>query len=146
MGQPRPLFCLFSVFAYKQYNVTTNICEKCPSSIRCRDSNPRPSERESLPITTRPGLPPTVQKHFRQCIKDNIYLTIGQIGFFISHYLAVASPPSSKLGKTLVGTRMFRLFCTLVGLQLAVFHFVAVSNGFYCQLSICFFTFWSFLS
>ena len=37
---------------------TTNICEKCPSSIWCRDSNPRPSERESLPITTRPGLPP----------------------------------------------------------------------------------------
>ena len=30
----------------------------CPSSIRCRDSNPRPFERESPPITTRPGLPP----------------------------------------------------------------------------------------
>ena len=59
MGQPRPLFLLFSVFSNKHhYNFTTNICEKCPSSIRCRDSNPRPSERESLPITTRPGLPP----------------------------------------------------------------------------------------
>ena len=32
--------------------------KKCPSSKRCRDSNPRPLERESLPITTRPGLPP----------------------------------------------------------------------------------------
>ena len=58
MGQPRPLFGLFSVFSNKQYNFTTNICEKCPSSIRCRDSNPRPLERESLSITTRPGLPP----------------------------------------------------------------------------------------
>ena len=26
--------------------------------MQCRDSNPRPSERESPPITTRPGLPP----------------------------------------------------------------------------------------
>ena len=51
-----PGLFLFSVFSNKQYNFTTNICEKCPSSIRCRDSNPRPSEHESLPITTRPGL------------------------------------------------------------------------------------------
>ena len=29
----------------------------CPSSIRRRDLNPRPFERESTPITTRPGLP-----------------------------------------------------------------------------------------
>ena len=29
---------------------------KSPSSIRCRDSNPRPSDCESHPITTRPGL------------------------------------------------------------------------------------------
>ena len=28
-----------------------------PSSIRCRDSSPRPLECESPPITTRPGLP-----------------------------------------------------------------------------------------
>ena len=37
---------------------TTNKCEKCPSSIRCWELNHRPSERESLPITTRHGLPP----------------------------------------------------------------------------------------
>ena len=30
----------------------------CPSSIRRRDSNPRPLDREPPPITTRPGLPP----------------------------------------------------------------------------------------
>ena len=30
---------------------------------RCRDSDPRPSERESLPITTRPGLPPKQMQH-----------------------------------------------------------------------------------
>ena len=32
--------------------------KKCPSRIRYWDSNPLPLERESLPITTRPGLPP----------------------------------------------------------------------------------------
>ena len=59
MGQPRPLFGLFSVFSSKHYNFLQQIyVKKCPSSIRCRDSNPRPSECESLPITTRPGLPP----------------------------------------------------------------------------------------
>ena len=30
----------------------------CPSSIRRRDSNPRPLDHEPPPITTRPGLPP----------------------------------------------------------------------------------------
>ena len=49
----------FVYFRCFQTNITIfTICEKCPSSIRCRDSNPRPSEREYLPITTRPGLPP----------------------------------------------------------------------------------------
>ena len=62
MGQPRPLFRLFSVF-FKQTSLQFLLqiyVEKCPSSIRCRDSNPRPLERESLPFTTRPGLPPNI--------------------------------------------------------------------------------------
>ena len=33
-----------------------NVKMSCPSSIRRRDLNPRPLERESTPITTRPGL------------------------------------------------------------------------------------------
>ena len=49
-------FCLFSVFSNKQYNFTTNQCEKCPTSIRCRDLNPQPFEHESSTIATRPGL------------------------------------------------------------------------------------------
>ena len=50
---------LFSVFFKQKYNFY-NQCEnmsKCPSSIWHRDSNPRPYELESSPITTRPGLP-----------------------------------------------------------------------------------------
>ena len=53
-----PLFNLFSSFQTNITMFTTNLCEKCPSSIRCWDSNSRPSEHGSPPITTRPGLPP----------------------------------------------------------------------------------------
>ena len=34
--------------------------KKCPSSIRCWDSNPWPSGHESPPITTGPELPPSL--------------------------------------------------------------------------------------
>ena len=58
MGQPRPLFYLISSFQthYKFYN--KYLCEKCPSSIQCWDSNSQPAEHESPPITTRLGLLP----------------------------------------------------------------------------------------
>ena len=36
--------------------------KKCPFSIRCWDLNPRPPERESLPITTRPKAPADCRK------------------------------------------------------------------------------------
>ena len=49
-------FVYFRLF--KHPNFKTIICEKRQSSIRCWDSNPRPSDHESPPITTRPGLPP----------------------------------------------------------------------------------------
>ena len=52
------LFSFIFVFSNTKYNFTTNKCEKFPSSIRCRDSNSRPLEHESPPITTRPGLKP----------------------------------------------------------------------------------------
>ena len=60
MGHPRPLFHLFSSFQTHITILTTTRCGKmlCPSSIWHRDLNPRPSEHESPPITTRPGLPP----------------------------------------------------------------------------------------
>ena len=62
MGQPRPLFLfIFGLFKQTSLQFLQQICEKCPSSIRCRDSNPRPLKRESLPFTTRPGLPPWAQ-------------------------------------------------------------------------------------
>ena len=57
---PGLFFVYFRSFSNKHhYNFYNKYMrKKCPSSIRCRDSNPRPSKRESLPFTTRPGLPP----------------------------------------------------------------------------------------
>ena len=62
MGHPRPLFRLFLSFQTNITILTTNIREKMlrPSSLRCRDSNPRPLEHESPPKSTRPGLPPNM--------------------------------------------------------------------------------------
>ena len=54
MGQPQPLFRLFSNLFKQALHFLQQIYVK----KWCRDSNPRPLERESLPITTRPGLPP----------------------------------------------------------------------------------------
>ena len=61
MGQPWPLFRLFSVSSNKHYKfLQQKYVKKCPSTMWCRDLNPRPSELESPPITTRPGLPPNL--------------------------------------------------------------------------------------
>ena len=49
-------FCLFSSFKTNITIFTTNKYEKCPTRIRCWDSNPQPSQHESPPITTRGGL------------------------------------------------------------------------------------------
>ena len=49
----------------------------CPSSIRRRDSNPRPLERESTPITTRPVLPPNL-------ITFNIESQEGRTKYFLT--------------------------------------------------------------
>ena len=56
MGQPRPL--LFIIVLFKQSIQFLQHINVSPTSIGRRDSNPRPLEHESSPITTRPGLPP----------------------------------------------------------------------------------------
>ena len=63
MGQPRPLFLfIFGLFKQTIQFLQQIYVKKCPSSIWCRDLNPQPLERESLPITTRPGLLPHIMK------------------------------------------------------------------------------------
>ena len=59
-ANPRRLFrFIFGLFKQTLLQFLQQIkWEKCPSSIRCRDSNSQPSDYESPPLTTRPGLPP----------------------------------------------------------------------------------------
>ena len=54
MGQPRPLFRFFGLYKQTLKFLQQIYVKKCPSSIRCRDSNPRPLEYKSLPMATRP--------------------------------------------------------------------------------------------
>ena len=55
------VFIIFPFFQTHITNLTTNrYVTKCPSSTRFWDSNSRPLEHESIPITTRPGLSPTI--------------------------------------------------------------------------------------
>ena len=60
MGQPCPLFFIY-FWSFQTNNTifTTINVEKCPSSIRRPDLNTRPLKRESSPITTGPGHPPS---------------------------------------------------------------------------------------
>ena len=51
-----PLMDIF-VFSNNHDNFYNKYFEKCPASIWCQDLNIQPSEHESTPITTRPGLP-----------------------------------------------------------------------------------------
>ena len=58
MDCPWPLFVFFHLFKLTFQFLQKIYVKKCPSYIWCWDSNPRPSEHESPPITTRPGFPP----------------------------------------------------------------------------------------
>ena len=50
------------------------VVKKCPSSIWCRDLNLQPLACESLPITTRPGLPPQkIEMFVSGCIHETRY-------------------------------------------------------------------------
>ena len=53
MHHPRTLFYYFQSFHTNNASFKTSSCKKCPSSIRCWGSNPRPLEHESSPVTKR---------------------------------------------------------------------------------------------
>ena len=67
---PGIFFVYFRLFK-QQYNFYN--CEKCTSSLRRWDSNPRPLEHEFHPVTTRPGLPPAAtsvtRKKIAKCLE-----------------------------------------------------------------------------
>ena len=73
IGHSRSLFVYFRPFKQTLLFLQQIYVKKCPSSIWCWDSNPQPSEHESPPITTSPGLPP---KHRPNVfLKENKVLT-----------------------------------------------------------------------
>ena len=57
---PGLFFIYFRLFVHKLQILQQINVKKCPSSKQCRDSNSRPLEYESPPITTTPGLQPLV--------------------------------------------------------------------------------------
>ena len=59
MGLPRPLFVYFCLFNQTLQFLQQMEVKKWHSNW-CWESNPRPSEHESPPKTTRPRLPPLV--------------------------------------------------------------------------------------
>ena len=67
------LFVYFPSFSTKVKKFTAIKYEKCPSSIQCWYSNPRPSECESSPITTSTGL---LSKGLK-CFTSKMYHYVG---------------------------------------------------------------------
>ena len=57
-ANPGLFFVYFRNFQTNIKNFKTKICQKMSIQYTVPGFEPRPSERESLPITTRPGLPP----------------------------------------------------------------------------------------
>ena len=88
MGQPRPLFHLFLSFqtCIQAIFTTSRYVKKCPSSIRYRDSNSRPLEHESPPITTRPVLPPWDQYYIGSFLQLGSPLSILTIVLLFSQH------------------------------------------------------------
>ena len=83
---------------------TTKICEKCSSSIQCRDLIPQPLEHESPPITNRQGLLPSFGKLAPSCsLHPSSYVTIDFL--LLPTYLHTCPPltKSFKLSVTRFG-------------------------------------------
>ena len=91
------IFGLF-LFIFGLFKQTTQILQqinvkKCPSSIRCQDSNSQPSDYESPPLTTRPGLPPIFSICWRLSLQS-FYLCL-----FVFPYFLPSFPSSSSFAR-----------------------------------------------
>ena len=98
---------IFGLFKQALQFLQQIFVKKCPSSILCQNSNKRLLEHESLPITTRPGLPPDRLNIFTLPI--NL-----QIAREIYTKLAVTIIPNYKIFKiwNFVWTSVSRRRCT----------------------------------
>ena len=87
------LFFIYFHFFKNTLQVLQQINVKiCPSSILCQDSNSQPLERESPPMTTRPGLPPLFNKVWK------VLNTEWQIkGNFLQLWVRSCSDPKASI-------------------------------------------------
>ena len=114
MGQPRPLFRLFSSFQTNISILTTNKCEKCPSSIRRRDSNAQPSDYES-PHFTRPGLPPFGVASLMLEGQFNQTSLVSNAGYEPQHRICFAQSDSLDCPKSAIFGNLPVIKCDRVG-------------------------------
>ena len=81
LNGPTPATFLFIFGLFKQTSLQflqQIYVKKCPSSIQCWDLNPQPSGHESVPITTRPGLPP-ILPHLVEYFKRQLWRCIENV-------------------------------------------------------------------
>ena len=102
---PTPVSFSF-IFVFSNIIFRTDKCEKCPSSIRCWDSNSRSLEDASPPITTRPGLPP--QSKVLYTLK--MYAVGLDEGPWVLVTLITASTSVTRLGDLLDFGQLFKAF------------------------------------
>ena len=120
MGQPRPLFHLFSVF-FKQTSIQfyNKSMQKCPSSIRHWDSNPWPSERSAQPWSLFASFWEAIflsYKISRNCTTlqvTGLIVAVFSISYFWAGFLKGHSRPLflyfSSFQYTFINTQMFNI-------------------------------------
>ena len=109
----RPLFHLFSFFQTNITILTTNQCEKCPSSIRRQDSNSQPSDYESPPLTTRPGLPPAVLFCLAMYFLTKKYLVVDVISILQTKWNSLYTKQLDRLIKSDHKSELIKVRATL---------------------------------
>ena len=102
----------FRSFSNKQYKFYNKLMRKCPSSIRCQDSNSQPPDYKSPPLTTRPGLTPDIG--FFMTRQNNIFKTTS-----LMHRMNCCNLFSSKVPKGVMLTHR-NLVATLTSIIIGI--------------------------
>ena len=120
-NRPTPASFSFYCCLFQTNNTicTTNQCEKCPSSIRCRDLNPRPLELEPLDQGSRPKLNfvPDWEKTLLFLKHNDLYDTMQTITHIPQNFFFNNRPNSASF-------RLFSFFsmviCSIDGIRARV--------------------------
>ena len=72
---PASFSFIFGLFQTNYTILTANKWEKMSIEYRCQDLNPRPLEQESIPTTTRTGIPPSLSHPLKQTLTLSAFST-----------------------------------------------------------------------